>query len=356
MKFIANRCRVTSLNFFLLPFFLFLFSDSQVEGQTAKTTDEHQIEIGLKPDKETIMLGEPGFLSLEVKNSSPQDLCLGVGGDYRNNLGRPDSFKVLVTGKNGKAVPQPEAKGFGGFSGCAQIPANGNYVIKLFLPHWATLEETGSYTINVKRRMAFFNYEPKPSIFPDPDIVLQADVSTHIKVVPYDEDRMDEVISSLGNAMLDIDNPAARGSAQALAYIDDRRVINYFARAIEKFGKFEFSSVGDEYPISSQAVAALSKFNDDSAIEALEAAMRSPSEDTRLDVASAFVNSKHPKAIELLLKMQDDSYWFVRLRVAQGLSKVKSAESRALLRKMLEDENEDVRKAAQDGLNTGGRK
>ena len=103
-------------------------------------------------------------------------------------------------------------------------------------------------------------------------------------------------------------------------------------------------------------MAALSRFNDDAAIAALQAAMNSPSEDTRLDIATAFGNSQHPKAIELLLKMQNDGYWFVRLRVAQGLSKTKSDESLAVLRKMLEDENEDVRNAASDSLKTSGQK
>lgn len=45
------------------------------------------------------------------------------------------------------------------------------------------------------------------------------------------------------------------------------------------------------------------------------------------------------------------NYWFVRLRVAQGLAKVKTKESRAVLHKLLKDEHEEVRKAAQESLN-----
>lgn len=352
----GRRRRRMALNFPPLLLSLFLLGGFEAAGRTTRADGEHQIEIRLKPDKETLMLGEPTFLSFEVENLSSQDLCLGVGGDYRNNLGRPDSFKVSVTGQDGKAVPQPEVIGLGGFSGCARVPARGTHVIKLFLPHWATFEEVGAYTVNVRRRMAFFNYEPKPAVFPDPDFVLQADVSAHVYVFPYDDNKMGEVISSLGSAMLDVDKPGAVDSAQSLAYIGDRRAIKFFARALEKFGKFEFGLGADEYPVSSRAVAALARFNDDAALEALEAAIGSPSNDTRLDVASAFANSEHPKAAGLLLKMQDDSYWFVRLRVAQGLSKVESAESLAALRKLLKDENEDVRKAAREGLNSGGRK
>jgi len=49
--------------------------------------------------------------------------------------------------------------------------------------------------------------------------------------------------------------------------------------------------------------------------------------------------------------MQDDSYWFVRLRVAQGLDAVKTKEALAALRKLLKDEEEHVRNAAKESLN-----
>ena len=210
-------------------------------------------------------------------------------------------------------MPQPKAEGFGGLSGCGPIPANGTYVVKLFLPHWATISEAGRYTVDVKRHMAFFDYKPKSATFPDPDFVLQADVSTTFTVVPYDENAMGTVINSLGTTMLDIDNPAAVESAQALANVHDKRAISYFAEAVRKFGNYEFGFGKNEYPISQMAVASLAEFDDDSAIAALEAVMNSPSEDTRLNVASAFENSPHRSALGLLLKMQNDSYWFVRL-------------------------------------------
>jgi HEAT repeat protein len=82
--------------------------------------------------------------------------------------------------------------------------------------------------------------------------------------------------------------------------------------------------------------------------------MKCPMEETRFNVADALERSEHPKAVDLLLKMQRDSYWFVRLRVAQGLSKIKSEDSLIPLRRMLKDENEHVRKAAQDSLNARG--
>ena len=80
--------------------------------------------------------------------------------------------------------------------------------------------------------------------------------------------------------------------------------------------------------------------------------MKTPVEETRLNIASALERSEHPKALEVLLRMQNDSYWFVRLRVAQRLSRANSKASLTLLRKMLKDENEEVRNAAQISINT----
>lgn len=206
----------------LLPFALFLAAGCAVAAaQTATDKQERQVEIGLTADKAAITLGEPAYVSLEIKNHTAWDLCLGVGGDYRNNLGRPNSFKVTVNRIDGKAVPQPEVTSEGGgFLGCARAPAHGSHVIKLFLPHWATFEEPGSYTINVKRRFGIFFSKQKSSqekssaaVFPEPDLVLEADVSAGIEVLPEDKDKLGETIKFFGSAMLDVDNPEASDAA-----------------------------------------------------------------------------------------------------------------------------------------------
>ncbi|HST53310.1 MAG TPA: HEAT repeat domain-containing protein [Pyrinomonadaceae bacterium] len=346
-KYVRRRPTV-AFSLLALALSAFAVTASPTDAQTAVTDDGYQIEVTLSPDKDTIMLGEPSFISFEIRNFSSVDLCVTEGGDYRNNIGRPDSYKVTVTGEGGKPVPQPEVTiWMGGFIGCSRIPANGIHVTKLFLPHWATFESAGSYTVNVKKSLRVESYAPK-----SPRSVVKADVTAHIKIIPYDDSEMGKIIDSLGSAMLDIDDPESSRSAQALAYINDRRAIKYFAQALEKFGKAQDGT--DVYFTSRQAAAALSKFNDDSAVAALEAAMGSPNEETRLDVASALESSEHPKALSLLLKMRGDGYWFVRLRVAQGLKRLDSSESIAVLSKMLRDENKDVREAAETSLKALG--
>jgi HEAT repeat protein len=151
--------------------------------------------------------------------------------------------------------------------------------------------------------------------------------------------------------MLDSSDPRASESAKALASINDVRVISYFAEALRKFRDSEFGlDHFNESYIKDRAIGALALYDDDRAIEALQSAMNSPTEDTRLEVATAFGDSPHRSAVKLLLRMKEDSYWLVRLRVAQRLATVNTMESRAVLHKLLKDENEDVRKAATEGL------
>jgi HEAT repeat protein len=94
----------------------------------------------------------------------------------------------------------------------------------------------------------------------------------------------------------------------------------------------------------------LAEFDDDQAIKALENAMSSSVEDIRLDVASALSLSKHRRALGLLLSMKVDSYYFVRLRVAQRLATANPAEAKPILYTLVNDENEEVREAARKSL------
>lgn len=127
--------------------------DSQAQEIPAITTIPPEwIETSLVPDKTEITLGEPTWLSYVVKNKSNRDLSVIVGGDYRNSLGRPDTFRVTVIDDTGVWVPQPSSgTSMGGLVGPEIIPAFGSYTFRLFLPHWATFERPGSYVITADR-------------------------------------------------------------------------------------------------------------------------------------------------------------------------------------------------------------
>lgn len=342
MKFIEPQNMKKFFNSFIFIFFLLSAAAISSNAQKLATDDGQIFEISIKPDKEIIMLGEPVFFTLEIKNFSAQELCISIGGDYRNEYGRADSYKITVTKSDGTPVPQPEVKlWMGGLMGCGKIPANGSYIEKFFLPHWATFESEGDYTINLWKTLSIgaFSSNKKSQV--------KADATTKIRLVPFDRAKMDEIIDALGKEILENKPFDTEYSAQALASFKDKRVIKYFASALVKFGN---SDDWDDEAITRRSASVLAHFNEDEAISALEKMMNSSFQNTRFYVADALEDSEHPKALELLLKMQTDEYWFVRLRVAQRLSRENSTETRNLLRKMLKDKDENVRKAAQYSL------
>ena len=341
----VNKIRYCALSLLVL-----LSTSSGLTAPVEATNQDVPIQIRLKPDKKTLMLGEPLFFSFEVTNLSGERLCLALGADYRNKFGRPDSFRVTVSTEDGAELPQLEVISLGGFFHCPFIEPGATYTVRLFLSHWASIERPGSYRINVKRQTSFSGDEP--SGLRTRKYSMLADVNAEFVVVPFEKNRMGEVISSLGSVMLDSSDPRAAESAQALASIEDDRVISYFAEALGKFSDSKSCCYNfNEDVIRSRSIAALGTYDDDRAIEPLQTAMNSSNEWTRQRVATAFGHSPHKSAFRLLLRMQDDSYWFVRHTVALRLATVKTIESRTVLHKLLQDENEEVRKASKESLN-----
>lgn len=237
---------------------------SQDTAQTSSVNTK-QIEVSLVPDKATIMLGESTYLSFVVKNKSGHDLQVVVGGDYQNGLGRPDSFTVTVVGKDRKQVPQPKTgENMGGIMNAQKISALGNYVFKLFLPHWATFEEPGHYTIRASRILKLKLSDRSDIEWMENTTAMPVEATAEIEVVPLDKEKLGEIIDDLGKNMFASRNGfAARETMDRLKAIHDERVIPYFRLALKT----------DDYEMKFVALEALSKYNSDAALEGLKEGM-----------------------------------------------------------------------------------
>ncbi len=325
----------------------------------AKNTDQQieaanrQLEVSLVIDKPKIMLGEPVYLSFIVQNESDQDLQVLVGGDYRNSLGRPETFNVTVTKDDGKRVPQPDAgMSFGGLIGPQKLPAKGNYMFRLFLPHWAAFDEVGNYIIVAKRTLKLRKYSSNRWDFNETTIDVPAQAEATIEVVPSDRARMGEVIEDLGTTMLTARWDKAEAAADTLSYIQDERVIPYFGRALET----------NDYELKFKALGALAKFNDDGAFQTIKKGMETKGEDIgnttnekvanqlaeniRNAAAAALAKSPHPAAIPFLLSRRNDPSEGVRITVLHVLGKMKPEDAIPILQEMVRDRNERVSKEA----------
>ncbi len=330
--------------------------------QTSRVTSEiytvggYEIQTRLVPDKTTVMLGEPVYVSFIVDNHSDQDLQVLDGGDDRNALGRPASFTVTVEGEGNRHVPQPDAgPGMGGLLSIGKIPAGGNYAFRLFLPNWATFQEVGNYTMIASRTLNLSEYTGELWKIGDKTTNVHAKASTKFRIVPLDEAKMGDIIDRLGSAMfgthikesefegLDdamveeyirslVNKPTE--AFHALDHIQDERTIPYFLKALER----------NSHGFKSSALGALSKFDSESAFSALQRVLESEEEDTNFLLAAVWglVRSPHPEAITYLLSKRRHSYEGVRMTVLHAVGEMKPEKAIPILKEMAHDKSEKV--------------
>jgi hypothetical protein len=311
------------------------------------------LEVTLRPEKPRILLGEPTWVSFRVKNLSRDRLQILVGGDYENELGRPASFQVRVRRSDGRWVDQPKA-GFstGGLIGPQQLPAGETYVFRLFLPHWATFEIPGTYTISCRRNLQVMPAEIGAGFTQHPTSDVMTEAQATLEVEPRDPAALGRLIDDYGETMLRAKDGAAGDDAVlALSWIDDPRVVPYFSRALSI----------RSYTHKFVALHVLGKFATDEAFAALQAGMKTGAADLdsasgeqavrsaanlRTVAAIALRRSRHPKARDFLLAQRSDDAEGVRITVLHTLGAMPPAEAAPLLQEMADDPSPRVREEA----------
>lgn len=315
--------------------FLLLALLSPVVGVNAdeKPTTAFPVQVELIPEKAAILVGEPTYLKFRVTNPTDDDWQVGVGGDYRNSTGRPDSFQLSYLDAQGQVVQQAE-KGWnmGGLFTTRTVPAHGHYDYSLFLPHWFKIRESGKITVTAKRTLLLsigksFNFSTlgKGSKVP-------VEASASLQVLPYDAEKLGQLIEQLGNLMLlDRQLSVYQGTSEnRLAAIEDPRIIPYFVRAID-MRRFE-------------GIEVLGRYNNDGAFNALKNAMIDTGADDNIRhrIASALSRSPHPDALDFLITQRHDPYHGVRITVVQRLSSTDEKRAIPLLKEMSLDSNASV--------------
>ena len=312
------------------------------------------VEVTLVPDKPVILLGEPTSVSYVVRNLSRDNLEILVGGDYQNELGRPASFQVRVKRSDGRWVDQPKA-GFstGGLVGPKPLPAGGTYVFRLFLPHWATFEIPGTYTVSCKRIIQLLRAGGGTEFVKQPTTDVMTEAQATLEVGPRDPVALGTLIAEYGETMLRAKGEKEGDAAVlALAWIDDPRVVPYFSRALSL----------RSYTLKFIALHVLGKFSSNEAFAALQSGMKTTAADfdsvsgeqaalsalnIRTAAAAALSRCNHPKAREFLIAQRRDQAEGVRITVLHELGAMPPAEAAPLLQEMGNDQSPRVRELAQ---------
>lgn len=305
------------------------------------------LQVSLDPEKASYVQGEPIYVYFTIHNNSAEDLQVIVGGDDMNELNRPERFKVLVTRGNGSAIPARELppvvpRSGNRTIGPQKIPARGSYRFSLLVADWANLREPGEYSITASRILDLQKYSQSDmSRMEDPSSLehLEARATGTFALAPFDRATLGAVIDARGRTMLQETKglgayTAAEAAANAMAQIDDDRVVPYFRRVVLELA---------DTSMLLTAIRALARFNNDTALDTLVQATRSPKDGTRHAAAVSLSKSLHPGAINELLKLRSDPFQGVRNTVLQTLSRMQTPESLQMIREMTNDGYEPLR-------------
>ena len=311
--------------------------------------DPGKVRVSLTPEVTTVMLKAPTWFSFTIHNDADRDLLVQLGGDNRNALGRPNTFKIAVTDPDGKLVAQPDAGGdFGGISWMHKIPARGKHDVKLYLPRWATFETAGKYSISVKRTLKVIYGPVEGALSDDQLAAIDVKAAGQIQVTPYNDKKMGKLIDKLGTKLFKPNSDASEAAMRDLSNIRDERVIPYFIKGIET----------KRYSIQFGSLRALGQYDDENAFAALKRGMQLSADDvenvTKRKVANqlainlrhvcavALSSASHPDAIPFLLTRRTDPSEAVRITILHVLGKMEPAEALPILREMAKDNVERV--------------
>ncbi len=322
-------------------------------SKTSETSKTYEIEggklrIALAPDWPAVMVGEPLYLSLGIENLGSHAIWYGDG-STRNPLGRPDFLTLEVEGEDGGVLPVVDpGPSFGGRYGRRTLKPGERQTKRLFLPHWASIETPGAYTITCRRTYEFYDAADAETTR-----TLDVALSTAITVDPHDPAKIPAVLDRWSRPLRGPDTDAASEATRALSVITDPRVITPLQMGIRS----------GHYGIMFPCIRALAKFEEEEALAGLERAMHLQTADLkgmpnpvtaaqllsnlRSGAAGTMAQSRHPQARALLRSFEEDPDPSVRLNVVHAAGAHGEAEDVALLERRKADANELVRGEAE---------
>lgn len=312
------------INRFYTIFFVLLLLAVAARAEIFTSPDGYPFEVNLRLQKTSIMLDEPTYFDFEIKNLSETDLGVVWGGDYRNEFGRYDSFDVQLVDSNGNLRPKPKTNTMGGMMTVRKIAAGQKFDFRLYLPHWAMIENAGDYNIRVEKNLLIKKYiSGDLSLLSGKKGVL-VELAARLKVVPGNVQQMGQLIELIGQQLVAGDETAQK----LVPFIKDAGIIKYLSEAVEK---------------NHWLMRHLSKFKDDLALRAIVGKINDPEDEIRRNVSISLSLSVHPKAAAYLLQMRKDPSAAIRLDVVHFLGKTKTALSTKILKEMLNDTDRWVR-------------
>lgn len=311
------------------------------------TIDGKELTVTLTTSKASLMVNEPGYAILEFVGDEVE---LEVEWMGRNDLGRPDNYRVTLFGPGGKALPVPDAgPSFGGQSWRVTPTAAKPFRPKLMLADWVEGLAPGEHTVHAETTVRAHR------VGEDAWQDVQVALDVPIEVTADDPAVLGALIIKLGDDAVGADYEASEEGIRKLGVIRDPRVVAQWLRIVAQ----------PKYTHKQAAVRALSAWPDDAALAAIVQITKTRGTDLRveeftneelrvqaagqlrLSAAQALVESKHPGAGAALLALKHDPSEFVRLTVLHHAATLAGPEGLAILHEYTKDAAKLVRDEAE---------
>lgn len=295
-----------------------------------------ELAVSLEPDRRTIRQDEPLYLSFQVRLVAGEPLILIEGGDYRNHLGRPESYRLAaIDVKRGRSLPIRDAgPQLGGVIGGRRLSVDKPFTKRLLLAQWVRFDGAGAHRLTIDKQLRCAEEPWSVASIHRPAAEIAVQVTTTLEVLPPSPEALGSVIDELGRRTLSSEDTAWREAEQALATIEDTRVISHYVRLLQRPGERSFV-----------ALKRLSRHGTDEALDAIGQALADPAYRS-YEVVLGLGANPHARALELLWSFRRDEAPNIRLAVLQGLLKRRPADCIERARMFLDDPDPSVREEA----------
>jgi hypothetical protein len=286
-----------------------------------------KVSVKLESTKPAFMVGEPVELKVVISNGNERSVIVELD---ENNI---EPFSVWSELENGEVLIDRFSGGMShsGPIQCQLIKSGESFSYNIFLPDRFALPKIGKYTINVARNQPIQDVTDTNEhwMYATTVITIPVFVSTTFDIVPTDKVKMGMFIDELivKTQKRKEDYKEANRASKVLTEIDDERVIPYFVAAIRE----------NNYSSAFDALHALSKFNNDDAFNAIKKGLTLSNSNLNHSAAIALTKSKHPNALDEMLKQQNHPDYSVRLTIIQSAYKLEKTVALKLLRNHFND-------------------
>ncbi len=341
----SNRIHC-SLLMFILVAMIVMVMDARASAQNAYETDDgKKFEVRLVPSAKEIFLNERIGLTVEIRNLSDTPLLykqpeVWLGAihtpEFTMNITQPDGIKLpgaIWLRQSNWRNPPLKPRIF-------TIPPGGINAETVRMPNSGYFLVMGIHRFSIEYQLFIGTSDPlakKP-------IATTDEIS--VNAIPPNPRKLGDLISRLGDAMLNADAKTAEAAADRLSGIHDPRGVVWFSRLlaqVEKKEKPDPYSLHDSRSILNRSMTYLLSAGTGEAEAVLKELRQSRSLTIRRASAFFYAERKHPDVIPILLQMARDPDPGVRFFAVNRLAGEMDTRVFLVLSSLREDTDKNVR-------------